>query len=146
MNRRINLTESDLKNIVKTTIHEILKERDIDDDNYYGGGLPDNYIEDDSIEEPNYYEDFEGTPAWNAITKSLSEYGVGDFDFDTSDMYREICKKIGLLQNGFHEAFRDNPKLTHDDMIKYIEETLPNYRDLLKHIKFLYLKFKGMML
>ena len=48
--KRIRLTESDLHKIVKESVNRILREdgRDIDDDNYFGGGLPDKYFDDDA--------------------------------------------------------------------------------------------------
>lgn len=50
--KRIRLTEADLHRIVKETVNRVLKEdgRDIDDDNYFGGGLPDRYFDDDAPE------------------------------------------------------------------------------------------------
>lgn len=54
----IKLTENDLHNIIKESVNSILKEyRDIDDDNYYGGGLPDNYFD-----EEEYIDNEEATP------------------------------------------------------------------------------------
>ena len=49
MKHRVRLTESDLHRIVKESVKRVLKEnsRDIDDDNYFGGGLPDRYFDDD---------------------------------------------------------------------------------------------------
>ena len=54
MNKKlIKLTEQDLHRIVKESVNRALREnsRDIDDDNYFGGGLPDrhfdNYAPDD---------------------------------------------------------------------------------------------------
>lgn len=46
----IRLTEQDLHKIVKESVNRVLKEgsRDIDDDNYFGGGLPDSYFDDDA--------------------------------------------------------------------------------------------------
>ena len=46
--RKIRLTESDLRRIVNKSVKRILKE-DIDDDTYFGGGLPDSYFNDDEI-------------------------------------------------------------------------------------------------
>jgi len=49
MNKKlIRLTESDLHRIVKESVDRVLREdsRDIDDDNYFGGGLPDRYFND----------------------------------------------------------------------------------------------------
>lgn len=51
MNKKlIRLKEQDLRRIVKESVNRILKEnfRDIDDDNYFGGGLPDRYLDDDA--------------------------------------------------------------------------------------------------
>ena len=54
----IKLTEEDLHEIIKESVNIILKEyRDIDDDNYYGGGLPDNYFDEDE-----YIDNEEATP------------------------------------------------------------------------------------
>ena len=51
MNKKIiRLTESDLHQIVKESVNRVLREnsRDIDDDNYFGGGLPNRYFDDDA--------------------------------------------------------------------------------------------------
>ena len=51
MNKKlIRLKEQDLRRIVKESVNRILKEnfRDIDDDNYFGGGLPDRYFDDNA--------------------------------------------------------------------------------------------------
>lgn len=50
MKRKIRLTESDIHRIVKESVKRVLREdsRDIDDDNYFGGGLPDRYFDDDA--------------------------------------------------------------------------------------------------
>lgn len=54
----IKLTENDLHEIIKESVNSILKEyRDIDDDSYYGGGLPDNYFNEDE-----YIDNKEETP------------------------------------------------------------------------------------
>lgn len=47
---KIRLTEADLHRIVKETVNRVLREgsRDIDDGNYFGGGLPDRYFDDDA--------------------------------------------------------------------------------------------------
>ena len=47
MKKIVTLTESDLHRIVKETVNRILKESeyDIDDDRYYGGGLPTKYFQ-----------------------------------------------------------------------------------------------------
>ena len=50
MNKKlIRLTEQDLHRIVKESAKRVLRENsiDIDDDNYFGGGLPNRYLDDD---------------------------------------------------------------------------------------------------
>ena len=50
----IRLTESDLHNIIKESVNKLLKEygsRDIDDDNYFGGGLPNRFFDDEEPEQ-----------------------------------------------------------------------------------------------
>ena len=51
MNKKlIKLTENDLHRIVKESAKRVLRENsiDIDDDNYFGGDLPDRYLDDDA--------------------------------------------------------------------------------------------------
>lgn len=45
----VKLTEGDLHNIIKESVNKVLKENsiDIDNDSYFGGGLPDRYFDDD---------------------------------------------------------------------------------------------------
>ena len=47
MKRAIKLGESELKRTISESVRRVLKEysRDIDDDNYFGGGLPDRYFD-----------------------------------------------------------------------------------------------------
>ena len=49
MNKKlIRLTESELNRLITESVNRLLREydKDIDDDNYFGGGLPDNQEED----------------------------------------------------------------------------------------------------
>lgn len=49
MKRTIKLKETELKHMISETVRSVLREeRDIDDDNYFGGGLPDSYFDDDA--------------------------------------------------------------------------------------------------
>ena len=64
MKKLIRLTEQDLHRIVKESVGMILKEAgyDIDDDRYYGGGLPTKYFQDDDFPyEENDFELADGT-------------------------------------------------------------------------------------
>ena len=68
----IRLTESDLHNIIKKSVNSILKEyRDIDDNNYYGGGLPDNYFDEDE-----YIDNEEATPCDGYVVEDSSLGGA----------------------------------------------------------------------
>lgn len=51
---KIKLTENRIKEIVAESVKKILKETSIDNDTYFGGGLPDKYFDED--------EDIEATP------------------------------------------------------------------------------------
>ena len=50
MKRIIKLREQEFKRMIAESVKRILSEhnRDIDDDNYFGGGLPDRYFDDDA--------------------------------------------------------------------------------------------------
>lgn len=58
MSKRIRLTESDLHRIINESVNKILREssRDIDDDNYFGGGLSDRHFDDDAPDNNDYDE------------------------------------------------------------------------------------------
>ena len=47
MNQTIKLRESELRRVIAESVKRVLREhsRDIDDDNYFGGGLPDRYFD-----------------------------------------------------------------------------------------------------
>lgn len=49
MKQTIKLRESELKRMIAESAKRVLREygRDIDDDNYFGGGLPDSYFDND---------------------------------------------------------------------------------------------------
>ncbi len=51
MKENIKLRESELKRMVAESVRRALMEhsRDIDDDNYFGGGLPNRYFDDDAF-------------------------------------------------------------------------------------------------
>ena len=50
MKQTIKLRESELRRMIAESVKRVLREhsRDIDDDNYFGGGLPDRYFDDDA--------------------------------------------------------------------------------------------------
>jgi len=141
----IKLTEKDLHKIVKESVNRILKE---EEDNYYGGGLPDSYYQYPGDESPNEMEDFEGKPAWEAIDAVMERNGIRDIDFNE---YRQMLKPIApLLQkidNSMQEAIREvysngdgrTVTVNQDDVIKYVRESLPNVHKLLYKIKTLWI-------
>lgn len=49
----IKLTTSDLSNMIKESVSNILKEYEYDENNYYGGGLPYEYFNDDDDKPEN---------------------------------------------------------------------------------------------
>ena len=58
MSKHIRLTKSDLHRIINESVNKILREnnRDIDDDNYFGGGLPDRHFDDNAPDNNDYDE------------------------------------------------------------------------------------------
>ena len=57
MKKLIRLTESDLHRIVKESVNRALKEHhDIDDDTYFGGGLPSHFNDDEAPEDDRITE------------------------------------------------------------------------------------------
>ena len=82
MNKKvIRLTESELKNIISEAVRRVLREeRDIDDDNYFGGRLPNSYLDDDEFPYgENYLELLDGT--------KISDLRYGDLlqEYNTED-------------------------------------------------------------
>ena len=53
MKQTIKLRETELRRMIAESVRRGLREhsRDIDDDNYFGGGLPDRYFDDDAPED-----------------------------------------------------------------------------------------------
>ena len=130
MKKRVKLTESTLHRIIKESVKRVLREGE-DNDNYYGGGLPDRYFDYD--DKPNDYEDFEGQPAWNTIDTVLTQNGVGDLDINPREALSQITKSLQKLDACMSTAVRDNG-LNQNDVKRFIDESLPNYRDLFRYI------------
>lgn len=66
---KIQITENDIRQMVDESVKNVIKEysRDIDDDNYYGGGLPDKYFDED--------EDIEVAPGCDGYIVEDSKTG-----------------------------------------------------------------------
>ena len=146
--RLIRLTENDIRNLVKESVKIMLKEQDIDNDSYYGGGLPDSAYQDPGNESPNEMEDFEGNPAWEAIDAVMERNGIRDIDFNEyHQMVKPIAPILQKIDNSMQEAIREvysngdgkTVTVNQDDVIKYVKETLPNVNKLLYKIKALWI-------
>ena len=147
----IKLTEQDIRLMVKEAVNVILNERDIDDDNYYGGGLSSKYFQD---EEPNEMDDFEGQPAWEAIDAVLSQQGLNDIDFNEQlasikQMAVPLHKLDKCMEMAVREIYRNQDgkqgNVSQDDVIKFVRESLPNYYMLLYKIKKLWIDYKWLV-
>ena len=66
---KIRINENDIRQMVDESVKNVIKEysRDIDDDNYYGGGLPDKYFDEDV--------DIEATPGCDGYIVEDSKTG-----------------------------------------------------------------------
>ena len=66
---KIQITENDIRQMVDESVKNVIKEysRDIDNDNYYGGGLPDKYFDEDV--------DIEATPECDGYIVEDSKTG-----------------------------------------------------------------------
>ena len=105
MKKHIKLSESDLHRIVRESVRKIVNE---ENDSYYGGGLPDSYYKYDGDESPNDYDDFEGTPAWNAIDSILTQNGFNsDLDYNQVQALRQLAKPLQKLDKCMEDATRE---------------------------------------
>ena len=66
---KIQINENDIRQMVDESVKNVIKEysRDIDNDNYYGGGLPDKYFDGDV--------DIEATPECDGYVVEDSKTG-----------------------------------------------------------------------
>ena len=123
------LNETQLRKMINETIKNILKEdRDIDDDNYSGGGLPDSYYQYPGLEQPDVYDDDE---------PSMPE-DVGDFIYERVKSLpikvdRYDAKNLNSLDIRLSNVYHDlRNHVGEKDAIKYIKEYvkyyLPDYK------------------
>lgn len=80
----VKLNENTLKQIISESVKKILKEWDADEDNYYGGGLPDKFFDDEIPQ--NYGIGKEQIKQLYSIMDILVDIG-NNVDGDTSLLY-----------------------------------------------------------
>lgn len=64
---KIRITENEIKQIIAESVKKVLKETSIDNDSYFGGGLPDKYFDED--------DDIEATPECDGYVVEHSKTG-----------------------------------------------------------------------
>lgn len=147
---KYTIKKSELKRIIAESVKRALKESN---DLYYGGGLPDGSYKYDGDEIPNDYDDFEGTPAWNAIEAVLSQNNINDLDFKEIQTLRQLAKPLQKLDRCMgdvtREVIRDvdgtDRTIQQEDIINFIKETMPNYYVFINQLHLLWRDFKWMV-
>ena len=140
----IKLTESDLHRIIKESVNNVLKEYDDDIDNYYGGGLPDGYFDDD--DKPSIDDDFEGTAEWDKIDSKigyLEDLDYEDVDKLLSPIDSSLSKIYKVMNDAMHDLKFDGMK--HEHIMKFMNRTYPGYTLLINKIGRLYNKCKWLI-
>ena len=147
--KTIKLKESDLRRIIKESVNNVIKEysRDIDDDNYYGGGLPDRYFDDD--DKPSVEDYFEDTAEWDKISNYIdAHYQIEDLEYeDVKKLLSPIkssLSKIYMVMNHVMESLKFDG-LKHEHIVKYMREEFYGYSSLINDINRLYNKYKWLI-
>lgn len=151
MNKKqvIRIGESQLRQIVTESVKRVLREYEErpeeigkqEDDNYYGGGLPDSHYDEGHDYEPDY-EDMEGTPVWEYLCDKLEQKipnfnweGVSkDYIYKVEDMIAPLSKISSALyeitangDGGFRDSEGKFHKITVDDIRRFARESLDSY-------------------
>lgn len=105
MKKIFRLTESDIHSIIKECVHKILSEHNQDVDNYYGGGLPDHYNDDDDQPESDYL-------SIDDIAK-IDEYNqkIADIANNHSDDCYDLFKAIEIIDDFIEKKKQELIKL-----------------------------------
>ena len=84
---KIQITENDIRQMVDESVKNVIKEysRDIDNDNYYGGGLPNKYFDGDV--------DIEATPECDGYIVEDSKTGEIISIFRNKNNAIRMCDK-----------------------------------------------------
>lgn len=87
-NKVIKLTESDLHGIINESVNKVLREFSIDNDRYFGGGLPDKYFDNDYMDDNGRISENEINEL-NVIMDKIAEIGNNTSD-DASLLFQAI--------------------------------------------------------
>ena len=91
----MHLTETEFHNLIRESVSKVLNEvgiTDIDSDNYYGGGLPDNYFDNDDDKPENDYLDESDMETLKNIASQISDI-ANNHNGDMSRLY-DACQLI----------------------------------------------------
>lgn len=135
----MKIKESQLRQMIKESVKKVLKESayDIDDDTYYGGGLPDSYNQDSAHEKPNEYNE-------PSIPEDISNFiyeKIKDFPEKIDEL---DAKSLSRLDNRFtYDVYWAlcNENIEQTTAAKYVREYikcyLPTYKtayNKLRHV------------
>lgn len=98
MKKLIKLSESELNQILKESVKKVIKEseRDIDDDSYYGGGLPE-----PQPRASRYTYEKEVKKIYNQIKPYLDQLSdiFNNSDMDNREVYDEVMDALETLDS-----------------------------------------------
>ena len=121
----MKIKESQLRQMIKESVKKVLKESayDIDDDTYYGGGLPDSYNQDSAHEKPNEYNE-------PSIPEDISNFiyeKIKDFPEKIDEL---DAKSLSRLDNRFtYDVYWAlcNENIEQTTAAKYVREYIKYY-------------------
>lgn len=117
---KIRLTESQLHRVIKESVKNVLKE---EEDNYYGGGLPDSYFNDDDFVSPT--SDIEDSKYFDILCEIFSNINVNE---DTLVNVKHTIKNYLLpISRCITDAIRLN-NIPVDVVKEFVEREYPSYR------------------
>jgi hypothetical protein len=98
MKQTIRLTESELNYLIRESVKSVIKESeiDIDDDSYYGGGLPEQ-----KPQAHTYTCEKEVTEIYNKIKPYIDQLAdiFNDNDFDNREVYDKVIGALNTLDS-----------------------------------------------
>lgn len=98
MKQTIRLTESELNYLIRESVKSVIKESeiDIDDDSYYGGGLPEQ-----KPQAHKYTCEKEVTEIYNKIKPYIDKLAgiFNNNDFNNRDVYEKVMNALNTLDS-----------------------------------------------